>query len=522
MRRREFLTGLGGAATWPLAARAQQPPIPIIGFLRLGPNLREPAFEQGLVERGYVPDRNVTIESRSANFQTSLLPRLAADLVGRRVAVIVTTGSPYAALAAKAATSTIPIIFMLNEDPVQYGLVDSLNRPGGNVTGVTFLTTELAGKRLNLLLELAPRATPVGYLSLSSDSPTFEARRSDMLAAGRALGREIITGEVRGLDFETAFATLVERRVGAVIVGNFTTFVYPPNRNKILELAARDKLPAMYPGRQYVLSGGLMSYEAANSTEQVRQAGIYAARVLKGERPANLPVMQPTKFELVINLTAAKKLGIAIPRTLLAAADEVIEYEFPRELPVGWNLVPTITVVSATGDPRLPLVGDAVAFWNDTLAELGTQFRLGALTQVAGPIPIEDVKKLATGEPELPESLKRIPGNIIVVLSEGEFISFTARRASLNKAVVAIKDYRSFPLTLPNVARNVIAHLLGLAIGLAHNADPTTLMCGRPAPCRPDVFASNSPKYFGLTEADKADVQRMYPQSWQASPAKIN
>jgi hypothetical protein len=186
----------------------------------------------------------------------------------------------------------------------------------------------------------------------------------------------------------------------------------------------------------------------------------------------------------------------------------------------GWNFVPSITIVAAAGDPRVPLVGDAVAFWNNTFSELGTSFRLGAVTQVVGAIPVEELKMLsnAAGWPvlQISENIRRIDGNIVVALSDGELISFSARTIAKGKALVGIRDYRSFPL--PNVARNVIAHELGHVIGLSHNADPTTLMCGRPAPCRPDLFASDRPMYFHLTDAEKADLQRMYPKSWQASP----
>jgi putative ABC transport system substrate-binding protein len=334
MRRREFIAGLGAAASptiWPLAARAQQQAMPVIGYLDLATNPPNPnqlyggAFLQGLAQAGYVPGRNLAIEFRGANFNPSVLPRLAADLVARKVAVIVTIGGPEAAVAAKAATSTTPIVFMLNEDPIEYGLVASFNRPGGNVTGVTFLTAELAGKRLNLLLELVPQASTVGYLCPFSGARIVQARISDMLAAGRALGREIVVLEARRLDFEAAFATLVEQRVGALVVGNYTIFAgVPSNRNKILELAARHKVPAMYTDRRYSANGGLLSY-GVNITEQGRNAGLYTGRILKGEKPADLPVVQPTKFEFVINLQTARLLGIEVPANLLALADEVIE-----------------------------------------------------------------------------------------------------------------------------------------------------------------------------------------------------
>jgi putative ABC transport system substrate-binding protein len=213
---------------------------------------------------------------------------------------------------------------MLDEDPIEYGLVASFNRPGGNVTGVTFFTAELMPKRLSLLLELVPQATAVGYLCPRSDDPYVQARIGDMLAAGRALGRDIIVLEVRRLDFEATFATLVEQRVGALIVGNYTFFGVPSRRDKILELAARHKVPAMYTDRRYSANGGLLSY-GVNVTEQGRNAGLYTGRILKGEKPGDLPVVQPTKFEFFINLKTAKALGLTIPPNLLAIADEVIE-----------------------------------------------------------------------------------------------------------------------------------------------------------------------------------------------------
>jgi len=262
MKRRQFITLLVSAAVpWPFAAGAQQTRIPVIGVLGLGPNSAFVAgFHQQLAEAGYVPDQNVAIEFRWTDNRLPLR-RLAAELVERKVDVIVTTGSPEAAVAAKNASSTIPIVFGLVDDPVQYGLVTSLSRPGGNVTGMTLLTSQLAGKRLSLLLELIPQATSIGYLSPPSGSPIFEGQKSDMLAAGRALGREIIVSEVGRLDFEAAFTKLVEQRAGALVVG--TSTVFRVNREKIVELAARHGIAAMYPNREYVVDGGLMSYAAA-------------------------------------------------------------------------------------------------------------------------------------------------------------------------------------------------------------------------------------------------------------------
>jgi putative ABC transport system substrate-binding protein len=318
----------GALAGWPTMARAGQSRMPVIGFLGLGSP--DPgsgfgaAFRAGLAEAGYVPGQNVTIERRWANNQPRLLPQLAAELVERQVDVIVATGSSYTALAAKAATSTIPIVFGIADDPVQYGLVASLNRPGGTLTGMTFRGGELAAKRLNLLLELVPQAATIGYLSGPALSPVFEERKSEMLAAGQTLGRKIAVLEVRYSDFEAAFAALVEQRADALIVGSFTLFRSPSNCSKILELAARHRIPAMYPARQFTDRGGLMSYDS-DTLDVARQLGShYVGRILKGAKPADLPVQGPVKFDLIVNLTAASALDLVIPRTLLAGATELI------------------------------------------------------------------------------------------------------------------------------------------------------------------------------------------------------
>jgi putative ABC transport system substrate-binding protein len=325
-RRREFITLLGGAAAaWPLAARAQQPAMPVIGFLGLGsprPMGRLiAAFRQGLAKAGYVEGQNVAIEFRWAGSQSARLPALAAELVHRQVAVIFTGGWGGPAFAAKAATSTIPIVFAYGGDPVKGGLVASLSHPGGNVTGVTAINTELVSKWLSLAGDLVPQATTVGFLSGDSSYPAYEDQKSQILAAARALGRQVIILETRSdLDYEAAFKTLVQREAGALIVGPFAF----RNTNEILALAARYKIPTIYPRRDYVEAGGLMSY-AADYADTFRQAGTYTGRILKGEKPSDLPVMLATKFELVINLKTAKALGVKISDNLLSLADEVIE-----------------------------------------------------------------------------------------------------------------------------------------------------------------------------------------------------
>ena len=325
MKRRQFIVLLGSAAAWPLAARAQQPAMPTVGFL--GSGSPQPmgrlvaAFRQGLAKAGYVEGQNVAIEFRWAGSQSARLPALAAELVHRQVAVIFTGGFGGPAFAAKAATSTIPIVFAYGGDPVKGGLVASLSHPGGNVTGVTAINAELVSKWLSLAGDLVPQATTVGFFSGDSSYLAYEDRKSQILAAARALGRQVIILETRSdLDYEAAFKTLVQREAGALIVGPFAF----RNTNEILALAARYKIPTIYPRRDYVEAGGLMSY-AADYADTFRQAGVYTGRILAGAKPADLPVMLATKFELVINLKTAKALGLEISPTLLATAHEVIE-----------------------------------------------------------------------------------------------------------------------------------------------------------------------------------------------------
>jgi putative tryptophan/tyrosine transport system substrate-binding protein len=323
MRRREFITLLGGAAAaWPLAARAQQPSMPVIGFLRSA-SLADAtdlvtAFRKGLKETGYIEGQNVAVEYLSAEDQADRLPALVADLIRRPVAVIVVNRP--AAAAAKAATTTVPIVFAGGSDPVSDGLVASLNRPGGNVTGVVFISSVLGAKRLELLRQLVPKATIIGMLVNPNET---EAERRDVQAAAQTIGQQLIILDVSSdRDIETAFATCVQRGAGALLVGAGPFFF--SRRDKLVELAARQNVPVIYSIREYAAAGGLMSY-GTSITEAYRQAGIYAGRILKGEKAADLPVMQTTKFELVINLRTAKALGLTIPLTLQVAADEMIE-----------------------------------------------------------------------------------------------------------------------------------------------------------------------------------------------------
>jgi putative ABC transport system substrate-binding protein len=328
MRRREFLTVFGGAAVAsPLTARAQQPKMPVVGYLHASsPETNAhlvAAFRKGLSETGYIEGRNVAIEFRWAQDDLSRLPELAADLARREVAVIVTPASTTAAKAAKSATSTIPIVFSAGADPVQVGLVDSFNRPGGNVTGLSFINVELGAKRLEFLLDLRPNISRFGLLVNSQNKVTTDSAIKDASSAAVTSGRSLevlAAGSAREID--TAFDVLAQKRVEALVVVPDPMFTN--RRVQLATHAARHMIPVVYPLREFAEAGGLMSY-GANNLERNRQIGIYAGRILKGEKPADMPIQRPTKFEFVFNLQTARILGLTVPPTLLTRADEVIE-----------------------------------------------------------------------------------------------------------------------------------------------------------------------------------------------------
>jgi putative ABC transport system substrate-binding protein len=327
MRRRDFITLVGGAAiAWPLPARAQQPAMPVIGFLSAASAAATPqnaaALREGLADAGFVEGKNVAVEFRFADQHLERLPRLAIDLVRRQVAVIVTGGGDVPAMIAKGATSTIPIVFVTGFDPVKSGLVASLNRPGGNVTGATVIASQLSEKRLELLRDLMPSARHIAVL-INQDNPNAETDAPDLEAAARTLGIQIEFLEASDeREVDRAFVSLAQLRADALLLDPdplFTTL-----RQKIVALAEQQSVPAVYYSRDYTGVGGLVSY-GASFAGAYRQAGTYAGRIIKGEKPADLPVVQPAKFELVINLKSAKALGLTIPGAVLARADEVIE-----------------------------------------------------------------------------------------------------------------------------------------------------------------------------------------------------
>src|ERR1700738_3374616 len=327
MRRRDFIAALSSAAVaWPLAARAQQPAMPVIGYLSStssGPYAPfVAAFQEGLKETGFVAGQNVTIEYRWAEGQFDRLPELAAELVRRQVVIIAVGGGGVTALAAKDATSTIPIVFAFGTDPVKLGLVASLNRPGGNITGVSYLAVELGPKRLGLLREILPKAAAIGFL-MNPGSPNTTFDLPDMEAAARTLGQQLIIANASNdLEIGTAFEALMQQRADALAI-QADPFLFS-RRTHLAALALRDKIPTIYFERDFAAAGRLLIY-GTDFVAATPQAGIYAGRILKGEKPADLPVLQPTRFQLVINIKTAKALGLEIPPKLLALADEVIE-----------------------------------------------------------------------------------------------------------------------------------------------------------------------------------------------------